>query len=119
MRADERETEDIRYRAESPVRNIDEDEGLVRESRERECNTRSKAVRGISKEITNLGKDLDMDQDESGTSGTVFVSAKDDLCRLVFDIDELRARSKGGSDVQKYAVDSGCRGGGEGPEVRG
>ena len=35
MRADERETEDIRDRAESPVRKIDEDEGLVRKARER------------------------------------------------------------------------------------
>ena len=60
-----------------------------------------------------------MDQDESGTSGTVFVSAKDYLCRLVSDIYGLRARSKEDSADQKDAVDRGCRGCGEGPEVRG
>ena len=58
MRADERDTEDIRYRAESPVRKIDEDEGLVRESRERECNTRSKAVGGLSEENNDVGNEM-------------------------------------------------------------
>ena len=44
----EREREDARDRAESIVRKIDKAKGMVRETRERECKTRSNAARGIS-----------------------------------------------------------------------
>ena len=42
-----RETDDARDRAKSLVRQIDKEEGMVREVRERERNTCSKAIRGI------------------------------------------------------------------------
>ena len=36
----------------------EESEGMVREVRKRECNARAKTIRGISKDITDMGKYL-------------------------------------------------------------
>ena len=55
---------------------------MVREGRERDCKSRSEDIIGISEEITDLGKDLDRDQEKAGTDGAAFVSAKDEVCRL-------------------------------------
>ena len=53
----------------------------MREARERECNTRPKAVGGISKDINNLGKELERDQDESGTDGSAIASSNSKVRR--------------------------------------
>ena len=46
-------------KAKSLVRKIDEAEGVVRDARERECNT--KAVVGLIEEIADLVKELERD----------------------------------------------------------
>ena len=58
--------------------------------RDRECNTRTKDIGGLSEEITDLGKDLGRVLDKAGTAGATFASAKDELCRLTSDIDGVR-----------------------------
>ena len=59
LRADERERSDVMNKAKSLVRKIDEAEGVVRDARERECNT--KAVVGLIEEIADLVKELERD----------------------------------------------------------
>ena len=81
LREDERERDDSRDNNEFIVVYIDETDGIVREARERECNIRAKATGGLSEEITDLGKGLDRDQDESGIDGAAFASAEDKVCR--------------------------------------
>ena len=47
---------------------------MVRESKDIECNARSKAIRGISEYILDLRKDMERYQDEVGLVGAAFVS---------------------------------------------
>ena len=72
------------------VRKIEEAEGVVREVRDSVFNTSTKAVGGISEEITDLGKDLEREQDKAGTSGSTFVSSKDKVCRITSYLDGVR-----------------------------
>ena len=58
------------------VRNIDKDKRMVREERDRERNIRAKAIRGISEDISDMGKVLDRDQDEMGMTGAALTSVK-------------------------------------------
>ena len=83
LREVERDMNDARYRDELLMRNIDDSKRRVREARDSECNTRSKAVRGTNKDIEDLSKDLERYQDESGTDGAAFVHSKAniDWCR--------------------------------------
>ena len=48
----------------------------MREARERECNTRAKSAGRLSKDITNMGKELERDQDKAGTDGAAFASSE-------------------------------------------
>ena len=89
-RAAERERDNARDRAESMVRKIDEAEGMAIEERDRECYTRAKAVRGFGEGIADLGNDLERDQDEAGTAGVAFTSAKSKVCRLASNLDGVR-----------------------------
>ena len=56
------------------------------EARERECNTRAKAVIGIIKEITDLGKELERDHAKAKTTRDAFTSTKDKVRRLTTNI---------------------------------
>ena len=58
-RADERERDDTRYRYKSLLRKIGKSERMVREVRDNDCNARSKASKGISKDIVNMWKELE------------------------------------------------------------
>ena len=49
---------------------------MVREERDRERNIRAKAIRGISEDISDMGKVLDRDQDEMGMTGAALTSFK-------------------------------------------
>ena len=53
-----RERGNARGRSKSLVRKIIEAGGMVRNTRERECNTSAKSVRDISKGNYNMGKEL-------------------------------------------------------------
>ena len=44
----------------------------MRYLREIECKYRAKVIGGLRNYITNLGKDLDRDQDKAGTVGSPF-----------------------------------------------
>ena len=70
------ERDDARDGDELIVRNIDKDKRMVREERERERNIRAKAIRGISEDISYMGKVLDRDQDEVGMTGAALTSVK-------------------------------------------
>ena len=50
-------------------------------------------IGGINKEISNLGKDLDRDQDEAGMTGNTFASAKKSLRRIASKLDGAREKS--------------------------
>ena len=50
------------------MRKINEAKRMVIEARDSECKARSKAARGIRKDIYDMGKELDRDQDEAGIS---------------------------------------------------
>ena len=69
----------------------------MRETSDREFNSRFKAVGGISKNITNLGKYLERDQDEVGKDGAAFVSTEAEVCRHASNIDGVKERSEGGN----------------------
>ena len=53
-------------------------------------------VRGIGKDISNLGKELERDQDEVGTARAALVSSEAEVCRIASNIEGVRERSKGG-----------------------
>ena len=59
-----------------------EDKRMVREARDSECNARSKAKKRRSGDISNMGKGMDRNQEESGTAGAYFASAKTKVGRL-------------------------------------
>ena len=59
LSAAETERDNASNRAKLIVRNIDETKSMVREARDREYIVREKDGRGISKEITNAGKDME------------------------------------------------------------
>ena len=82
LRAVEKERYDDRERVELLVRNINEDGGVLRETRERECNSRPKAIGGISEEITDMGKYMERDQDKAGADGDAFTSSKANVCLI-------------------------------------
>ena len=90
LRADKRKSEDSMDKAKSLIRYIYEADGIVREAREREFKDRVKAVRGISEEIKNLGKELERYQEEAETDGDAIASAEDDICRHAPNIYGLR-----------------------------
>ena len=107
LRAAERERDDARDRAKFLIRKIKESESMVREPRNRECNSRARAVVGISKYITNLWKELERYPDELGRSGAAFASTKADLCSIDSNINGVRERSEEGEADWKGAVDRG------------
>ena len=80
---------------------------MVRNSREIECNTRYKAIGGIRKEVIDMGKDLERDQDEAGTDGFAFTSIKPKLFSIYYEIDGLRERSKGTKSDKKDVFNRG------------
>ena len=92
---------------------------MVREAIYSECNDRSKDVRRIRKEINNMGKELDSEQDKVGTYGSTFVCAKFEICRIATKIEGVRERSKDVEANCKEAIDRGCGGVVEGTEVLG
>ena len=53
-------------------------------------------IRGIGKDVSNLGKELERDQDEVGTSGAAFASSEAEVFRIASKIEGVRERSKGG-----------------------
>ena len=71
---------------------------------DRECNARYKAPRGFKEDTSNMEKYLEREQDEAGTDGDTFSSAKAKVYRIASDIDGVRKRSKGAKDNQKDAV---------------
>ena len=54
-------------------------------------------VRGIRKEIDNLWKEIERDQDEAGTDGSAFTSVEAKVCRPASKIEGVRERSEGGT----------------------
>ena len=58
MRAAERDRGNSRERENLLVRQVDEEEGVVIEARDRYHNNRYKAIVGIDKYISKLGKEL-------------------------------------------------------------
>ena len=58
--------------------------------RERECNTRTKDIGGLREEITDLGKELERDQDEARTYGAAFASAEAKVHRHAYNIYGVR-----------------------------
>ena len=78
---------------------------MVRGANERECNSRAKSVRGLSKDIIDLGEELERYQEESGTSKNALSSAKAKVCRLAFEINRVRERSEWTNSYQKAAID--------------
>ena len=119
LRAAERERGDAREREKFLIRKKKESESMVREAMNRECNSRYRAVGGISKYITNLGKKIERYPDEVGRSGAAFASTKADLCSIDSNINGVREQSEGGEADWKGDVDRGRVGEEEGSEVRG
>ena len=78
---------------------------MVREVNERERNSRAKSVRGIIKDIIDLGEELEMYQEEAGTSRAALSYAKAKVCRLDFDINRVRERSEWTKAYQKADID--------------
>ena len=76
MREADRDRENARYRSKSLVSKYDEDEGVVREAREKERNTRAEAVGGINGDMAELGKDLNRARYEAGMDGDALTSAE-------------------------------------------
>ena len=62
----------------------------MREVREREFNSRAKAIGGLIKDITNLGKEMERDQDEAGIDGDAFASADTEVHRHASDLYGVR-----------------------------
>ena len=61
-------------------------------------------VRWIGKDVSNLGKELERDKDEVGTSGAAFASSEAEVFRIASKIEGVRERSKGGLKSDwKYA----------------
>ena len=90
LRASEREMYDDRDRGKLIVRKIDKGKGMVRYARERGCNARFKAASGIIKEITDLGRELEREEDEAGTVGTAFASDEDKVFSIASKIKGVR-----------------------------
>ena len=78
---------------------------MVRGANERERNFRAKSVRGLSKDITDLEEELERYQEVAGTSSAALLSAKVKVCRLAFEINRVRERSKWTNSYQKAAID--------------
>ena len=74
-------------------------------------------VRGIGKDISNLGKELERDQDEVGTSGAAFAFSQAEVFRIASKIEGVRERSKGGGRrfIGKMPVNGGHIAGGRAP----
>ena len=56
-----------------------------------------------------MGKELERDQDEAGTYGAVFTSAKSEVLRIAYDIYGVRDISEGAKANWKDDVDRGRR----------
>ena len=95
LRASKRERDDVRHRDESLLRKIYEAKRMVREARDSECNTGSKAARGIIRYISNLCKDMERDQEEAWIAGADFASAQADVGRLTSELDGVKKRYEG------------------------
>ena len=80
---------------ESLVRNINKARGVVREDRERDYNSRSNAIRGISKDIKYLGKDMEREQEKAWMEGAAFTYDEAKVCRLASNIKGVSERSEG------------------------
>ena len=63
---------------------------VVREVRERECNTRDKAVGWINEDMAELGKDLERARDKAGTDGAALPSAGAKAHRIASNINGVR-----------------------------
>ena len=62
----------------------------MREARKRECNARVEAVGGIREEINNIGKEMELEQDETVTYGSTFASTNSKVRRHAYDIYGVR-----------------------------
>ena len=62
LRVDKRERGNIRDRSESIIRKVNEANEMVREDRERERNSRAEYIRGINDEMTNMGKEREIER---------------------------------------------------------
>ena len=62
LRVDKRERGNTRDRAESIIRKVNEANEMVREDRERERNSRAESIRGINDEMTNMGKEREIER---------------------------------------------------------
>ena len=92
LMTDDMDRVDFRKRAELLIREINNSEGMLRELRERKCNDKEKAVGGIIKYISGLGKELERDgyEGDMARAAFAFTSAKADKCRLFYEIKGVR-----------------------------
>ena len=104
LRAAERERENARDKSKLLVRQAGEDKAVVREVRERERNARAKAAGGINKDMSKLGKELEMARDEAGMDGVALTSDEAKAHRLASETDGVRERSEGGKDDYRAAT---------------
>ena len=77
MRSAKRKRENARDRKMSLVRKAKKYKEVVREARDRDSNSRAEAVRGITKDMGELGKELERSRDEVGTEGDYLTSSED------------------------------------------
>ena len=88
----------------------------MRDIRELYCNTRAKVIEGITKDITNIGKEMDRYQGEAVTTRSAFAYDEANVCRLTSKIEEVSERSKGDGAYWKEYIDRCHIGEVEGPE---
>ena len=76
----------------------------MREARDRERNNRVKDVGGINNDMNDTSKEMERDQDKSGTAGYALTSTEVEGYRIAFKINGLRERSKRAKTNQRAAV---------------
>ena len=59
------ERSDARDRDKSLVSQVDESKGMVRQARDRKCNTRDEAIRGINDEMNYMGEEIQRDRNQN------------------------------------------------------